>query len=415
MKQRKKTQLHVVRDKGEVSFRRFYENRWAENKADEEIEKQIKKNRRQRRMKMGLLILVTVAFFVSVFLYIYMQTYTSGKTLTSYHTEQTNNNNYCQFASGVLKYSRDGIAYLNRKSEENWNHPYQIKNPIVETYQKAAVVADKGGNYIAVFDEDGLKGEIQTTLPIEKVSVSAQGIVSTLLKNDNAPQIVCYDSAGNILVELKTTFSTTGYPMDISISEDGTLLLVSYMCVIDAEVTTKVVYYDFSGENTLNKEFEAASDTYAGMVAPSVFFVNKSLSVVVGDDRLLFYRQEEGKPKLSQTINLEKEIKSVFYNEKYIGLVLKNEGKAGYELCLYNTSAKKVLSEDFTGDYTNVKIDGRQILMYDGRKCSVFTTTGIHRFDGELQSDILEIFPTMGINRYIVMSENGMEAVRFVK
>lgn len=415
MKQGKRTQLHVVRDREDKSFRGLYRDTRAKREADEEIERQIKKNRRQRRLKAGLLVLVTVVFLVSVFLFVYLQTYTSGKTLTSYHTEQTNNNNYCQYASGVLKYSRDGVAYLNKKSEENWNHPYQIKTPIVETYQKAAVVADKGGNYIAVFDENGLKGEIQTTLPIEKVSVSAQGIVSALLKNDNAPQVVCYDAAGNTLVELKTTFSTTGYPMDISISEDGTLLMVSYMCVVDAEVTTKVVYYDFSGENTLNKEFEAVSDTYAGMVAPSVFFVNKSLSVVVGDDRLLFYRQEESAPKLSQTIHLEKEIKSVFYNEKYVGLVLKNEGKAGYELCLYNTAAKKVLSEDFTGDYTNVKIDGRQILMYDGRKCSVFTTTGVHRFDGELQSDILEIFPTVGINKYIVMSENGMEVVRFVK
>ena len=54
-------------------------------------------------------------------------------------------------------------------------------------------------------------------------------------------------------------------------------------------------------------------------------------------------------------------------------------------------------------------------LMYDGKKCSVFTRTGVHRFEGELNSNILEMFPMTGINKYIVMSENGMEIVRFVK
>ena len=78
----------------------------------------------------------------------------------------------------VLKYSKDGIALVNRKGDEEWNQPYQIKNPIVNTWQdEAVVVADKGGNTIMVMDKKGLKGEMQTALPVERVSVSSQGIV----------------------------------------------------------------------------------------------------------------------------------------------------------------------------------------------------------------------------------------------
>jgi hypothetical protein len=202
--------------------------------------------------------------------------------------------------------------------------------------------------------------------------------------------------------------------MDISISEDGTLLLVSYMYVENGTIMTKVVYYSFAGEATNNKEFEVVADKYAGMVAPSVFFMDDSVSAVVGDDRLLLYKGKDV-PELQQEIILEKEIKSITYNERYIGLVLKNEGKAGYELCLYNTAGRKVMSEEFAGEYSELKIDRGQVLMYAGKKACIFTRTGIHRFEGEIKSNILEIFPISGLNKYIVMSENGMEVIRLAR
>lgn len=410
MKIRRKTQLHVVRDE-EVMINRLLTELDDEDNASSEEEVKDKKTKRKKIMIKTAAISGIVAILALV---MYFWTYSSANIVTSYQTAMESNNSYRQFAEGVLKYSRDGIAYLDRKSEEVWNHPYQIKNPMIESYKETAAVADKGGNYIAVFDEKGIRGEMQTSLPVEKVAVSKQGIVCALLKNENSPKIVCYDAAGNILVELKTAFVGTGYPMDISISEKGTTLLVSYMSVEKGELSTKIVYYDFSGEAKANKQYEVTTDVYKGMLAPTVFFMNDSMSVVVCDERLLLYKGTE-KPELAQEIPLEKKIKSVFHSEKYIGLILKNEGKAGYELCLYNTAGRKVMSEDFVGDYTHAKIDGGKVLMYDGKKCSVFTRTGIHRFEGEISSNILEMFPTTGINKYIVMSENGMEIVRFVK
>ena len=59
-------------------------------------------------------------------------------------------------------------------------------------------------------------------------------------------------------------------------------------------------------------------------------------------------------PKQAVKITMDKEIKSVFHNEKYIGLILKNHGKSGYELRLYNKTGKVVLSKEFTGDYNHV-------------------------------------------------------------
>ena len=52
-------------------------------------------------------------------------------------------NSYREFAGGVLKYSRDGIAYLDSSGQEQWNQPYQIKNPSLDVNSQSAAVADK--------------------------------------------------------------------------------------------------------------------------------------------------------------------------------------------------------------------------------------------------------------------------------
>ena len=417
MKKKDKENLNVIEDTEEITniiVNRALEEFDEDDGTMEEIAERIRKHKRRFRIK--VLLIISAFLFVSIgsFLLIYLQTYTEVRVVDTRKSGDSDNNNYRQFADGVLKYSRDGVALLNRKGEEVWNQPYQIKIPMVEIYKESGAIADKGGNDVVVFDKKGWRGEIHTDYPIEKIAVSARGIVSMILKNENSPKIVCYDAAGNLLVELKTSFTGTGYPMDLGISEDGKLLLVTYMCVQDGVVTSKINYYNFDGEKETSKDYEVLEEIYKDMIAPTAFFLNDSVSVVAGSNQLLFYKGKET-PVLAQTVTLNKQIKSVFHSNRYVGLVLKNEGKAGYELCLYNASGKKLMSQDFTGDYSNIKIDGSQVILYDGKKCSIFSRTGIHKFEGEMSHNILEIFPMAGVNKYIVMNANGMEVVRLVK
>lgn len=142
--------------------------------------------------------------------------------------------------------------------------------------------------------------------------------------------------------------------------------------------------------------------------------MNQKTSVVIGDDKMVIFKGSAA-PEEAVSVKIDKEIKSIFHNEKYIGMILKNEGKGGYELRLYNASGKQALSKDFTGDYNNVKMCDDQIIMYNGKQCNIFTRTGMERFAGEMNNNIMEIFPVAGVNKYIVMNANGMEIVRLVK
>ena len=379
-----------------------------------EEQEQFEKARKKRWKKTALIAAVVVALAVGVYLLINLQTYTSARALDTYTVSGASGSAYEQFADGVLKYSRDGISYLNQHGEEMWNQPYQMKNPVVDVNGSSAAVADKGGNAVLVFNEEGVRGETQTNLPIERVRVSEQGIVSVILTDENEARVLCYDAAGNLLVENKTSMNGTGYPLDVALSPDGETMQVLYLYTEAGAVKSRVIYYNFGESGEEKTDHLVAQMEYEDTVMASGFFMDENISVAVGDNRLTIYRGGNV-PEETENIEIKKQIKSVFHNKKYIGMVLKNEGKEGYELRLYNTRGQVAMSENFTGDYSHVKLCGSQVIMYDGKNCSIFTRGGIRKFDGEMNSNILEIFPVPGVNKYIVMNENGLEVVRLVK
>ena len=385
-----------------------------EDHPETEAMEEAKRQKRKRWKKTGIIAGSILAVSIGIYLLINLQTYTSVRTVDTYPVSGAASNEYKQFADGVLKYSRDGISYLDQKGSEVWNQPYQIQNPVVDVSESSGAVADKGGNAILVFNEEGLRGEIETDLPIERISVSEQGIVSVILIDESSSQILCYDAAGNILVEHKTSVNGTGYPMDAALSPDGEILQVLYLYTQDGTITSRVAYYNFGQEGESETDHQVTEQEYKDVVMADGFFMNQSVSAAVGDNMLTIFRGKSV-PEEAVKVEIDKEIKSVFHSQKYIGMILKNEGKEGYELRLYNDRGQMAMSEDFSGDYSNVKICGSQVIMYDGKNCSIFTRGGIQKFEGEMNSNILEIFPVAGVNKYIVMNENGMEVVRLVK
>ena len=133
-------------------------------------------------------------------------------------------------------------------------------------------------------------------------------------------------------------------------------------------------------------------------------------SVVVGDNSFVIYRGTES-PAVEKEITLDQEIQSVFHSDEYIGLVLLNREKSGYELRLYNRIGEQMLSRDIPGKYDNIKVDGDEIIMFDGSRCCIVTVTGIIKFEGKLDVDAQEMFRAFGVNRYYVMSVDELQVI----
>ena len=374
-----------------------------------------KKNRRMRIWKRILLAIVILIFIVlGAFAVLRYVSYEHVNVVKTYESESTTNGHYIQYAGGVLEYSKDGVAMLKENGEEIWNQPNQMNNPFVKICKDTAAVADKGGTSILVFQKDGLKGEIQTTNPIEKISVSAQGIVAAILMNEEVPRVMCYDAMGNILVEHKATFSSTGYPVDVALSQDGNVLIVSYVGVQGSVTEANVVYYNFGEAGANKEEHRVAKMTYTDSIAPIVAFLNKNTSLTVTDHSFVLVKGLE-EPEKSYEVELEKEIKSVAYNDKIIAFVLRNGDSSGYELRTYDLNGQVVFQSSFDGEFSNLKVVGRRVIMYDGSKCAIYNDVGICKYSGNVELQILDIFPVLGIEKYNVISANGFQEIQLAK
>lgn len=379
-----------------------------------EIKHKVRKFRLAKVRRALVLLVLIVLAVCGTYLLLDNQTYARARIAAEYPSDLSDMSGYAQFADGIVRYNRDGVVFLNKKNEEQWIQPAQIQNPIICVKDKSFAVADNGGNTILVFTKEGLKGEIETNLPIEKIAVSEQGIVTALLRNESSPEIISYDAAGNILVEQQVTVSNTGYPLALEMSDDGNTLAVSYLYTEGSAMKSKVIYYNFGETGKERADNIVMSEEYDGTVMAEIFFMGGNRSVVVGDNRFVIYRGKE-LPEKEKEVQLDQEIQSVFHSDRYIGFILLNQEKSGYELRLYNRLGEQVLSRDIPGKYSNVKIDGNEVIMFDGSRCCIMTASGIIKFDGDVNVEALEIFRAPGINRYYMMSVDELRVIYLTK
>lgn len=372
----------------------------------------IYKYRFWRTVILGASILIVLV--MSVYYVLKYQVYDNINVAAVYENKDIDTSSYVEYAGGILKYSRDGVVYLNAKGKELWNQPCQMQNPVIERCRDTIAVGDHSGTSILIFQKDGLKGEIQTTRPIQKLTVSEQGIVGAVLKNELTPQIICYDAKGNILVEQNASLVNTGYPLDLAISHDGNTLLVSYIYTKGNTAATKAVYYNFGKAGENKKDHQVAEESYDNTIVPAAVFLDSRTSVLIGNDMLVFNKGLD-RPVEVKKVRIKKEIKSVAYDDSGVTLMLKNSGGTDYELRTYDKSGKQVLSVNFDGEYGNMRMAGNQLILFDGNKCSIFSRSGVHKFEGKTETKIMEMFPITGFNKYMVISAAGLQEVQLVK
>ena len=371
-----------------------------------------------RKKRLRNIVLITIAIIivaiVGIYFFLKYQTYSYMQVIDTYESKGTDNAEYKQCMEGVLRYSKDGVALLSKKGEEIWNQPYQMKNPIVEMCGDSIAVGDKGGTSIFVFEKKGLKGEMQTTRPIEKLTVSSQGVVGAILKDEEIPKVMCYDAQGEVLVEHNVSTKSTGYPVDIALSEDGDLLLVSYLYVDGNTLTSKVTYYYFGEEAEDKTDYQVLEKEFGGAVVPVTTFLDKNTSLVVADNGLYFFEGVK-QPAESTSIVWEEEIQSIAYNNKMIAVVLKSKDSSGYKLHIYNKDGEELATVDLEREYTHIKVVEDQVILFDAEMCSIYVKNGVHKYEGKMEERIMEIFPLAGLNKYMAINASGFQKVRLVQ
>lgn len=379
----------------------------------EEYERKLREHRIKIVKRVVSITLAVVAVLAGIGLFMALRHYESYDVLTSTSRADTEATRFADFKGNILKYSNDGAFYTDASNELIWNQTYEMANPQIDICGSYLTIYDKKGSLFYILTPQGLQSKIETTMPIEQVCVAAQGTVAVLMTNDVVGYVALYDKTGENLVQGAIHGEKKGYPIAIAISQDAMKLAVSMLDINSGSVKSTVAFYNFGsvGQNEIDHVVGASS--FDNTVIPEMEFISNDKLVAISDSGLLYFEGTQ-KPQQSGEIPFEKQVKSIFYNHNYVGVVVSNEDEAvTHHLSVYDMKGDLVMEKDFALEYTEIEfLSNNEICIRNEDTCDIYSIRGIYKFHHEFKKAICKVLPgNSGLN-YTFVLEDTTEKVR---
>jgi hypothetical protein len=364
-----------------------------------------KRYKRRRNFIITTLLLALVIVGAVYIIKLYNRSYQSYEVQKTVDVPGENAAGYLSYGEAVVKYSKDGAVAIDKDGNLLWNVSYNMSDPIADTCGKYVVIADRGSNTINVLNGKGSAGSYSTAYDIIKVEVASQGVVAALMEEGEKNFITLYDLDGTDLGEIETTVSGEGYPLDISLSDDGKKLVTSFLTISNGTVIDKVSFYNYGevGQNMTDR-FVGGWAFDEGIIVPRVAFVNNDTVCIYKNDGFKIYSMEQI-PSNTFEKELEGRIQSILYNDKYTGVVLEALEGTSKHLILYDLSGKKVLDKVLDFDYDNIFMTDEEIIMYGKSSCIVMKTNGKVKFRSTFEGNLEGFYPINNLDRYFLVNE----------
>lgn len=385
--------------------------------AEEAARKVYRKVRRRRLIVVSLLLILLGAGVYGWFYYQRNYEYSSYETAWTADMNEGSLVGYESFGNNVLKVTRDGASYIDNKGKTIWTESYEMKNPIVSVNGDYAAIADRQSNRIYICNTDGTQGRATTVLPITKVAVSGTGIVIAVLEDSLSSYILFYRKDGTVLdASIKTYMGGDGYPLDISLSDNGTQLMASYVFIQNGELRNRVVFYDFSeiGKNIPNRLVGGFDEQFQGTIVGEVQYMAAPYSCAFSGSGLTFFSSKNiASPELIAQVTVEEEIQSVFHSDEYAGVIVKNNsGEYANRMEIYKKSGELVMKRDFTYDYTAVDIDGDLVILYNEDSCKIYNMSGVLKLYASFDFTVSKIRRGSFPNTLVVTGPQQMKEIK---
>ncbi len=384
--------------------------------AESDVTQMHEKIHRHRRRIVGGVMLAAAILFAGLagwYLYLQGRTYTKYDVRASAAREDTEGAQFVTFCGNVIRYGKDGAVYMDKSSRVIWNQTYEMQNPVIDTCEGYAAISEMQGDRIYIMDTSGPCGEIKTTMPIQRVKVANQGMVAILMEQDGAGRIQLYGKEGDFLAEGELHTGNSGYPLDIAISNDGKKMAVSLLDVKGGSVKNSITFFNFDsvGQNEIDNIVGQYS--YADMVFPKVEFLTNNVMAAFGNAAAVIFEGAQ-KPKVKAEIALDTEVRSIFYNEAYVGFVFDaGNGKNPYRMQVCDLRGKAVMKTDFGVDYREIEfLENDEVCVLGEKECAIYTLRGVEKFHAEFSRDIRKVLFAGGVRDYIFLMEKETQEVR---
>lgn len=317
---------------------------------------------------------------------------------------------YQQFGDGVLRYSNDGISYY-QDGREVFNKALQMTSPLIDVRGNYIVMAERKSTQISLIDSKGNQVNVTATHSVIDVTVSKNGVIAAILDDGTANYIELYDKNGVKLVSGRTVLEGDGYPIAISLSEDATKLVASYLAVSEGQAQSKVIFYNYSsvGENEVDR-IVGGFNQYKDSIVPEVKFMNNWTAVVVGDNRFTIYHIDE-KPSIQFEQEFGEKVETVFYSGKYIGIVFEsNDQSYEHVVKVYDKKGNRIYTKSTDFNYSDIAFAGENIIMNDGQTCLMYSFKDKERFNKAFETHIVKLIPESD-RKMILVSDSEIQEI----
>ena len=361
--------------------------------------------------KTVLIATVIVAAVTAVAVYVEKRSYHNYKIVKSSEQEDVVSTSYVEMDGDILRYSPDGVSLVSDSMDTIWSETYQMQNPVADVNGNRAVIADKDGTTLEIYDKSGKTGSVTTSYSIIKARVSQSGLVAAILDGGDDTWIDFYSTDGSLIAENQTKVDDPGYPLDVAISDDGVIMMVTYQFVDGNDTTSYVAFYNFGDVGQNEDDRIVSGYKYEGVVIPQIQYLEKGCAVALKDNGFTLYQGSQI-PKEGKTVEVEKEIVSTFFDDDMIGLVFKNDSKdKQYTMEVYSTDGNLKFKQNFNIPYTTIKLSGGNILMYNSSQICVMNSRGVQKYMGSVDGTIKDFFK-IGWNRYLLVLDSGVDVIK---
>lgn len=369
---------------------------------------------KQKSIRLAVLLLAIVIAAVCIIALLNRE-YHGYKVQERNETKYENTAGYVQFCGNLLKYTPDGVSYIDANGNVVWTAGVNMKMPMAVTSGNYAAVADMSGNEVYIFNEEGQVSSLTMPYTICDVDIANQGAFAVVLESEKTNYVNIYDKNGDSIYEMQTTIGKSGYPLDISISNDGQKLFTSYINVSSGTVQNNLAAYNLGdvGQNA-NADRMVGGYKLDGQVVPKVQFISNDTVAAFGTNSIHIYSMKE-KPNEKAEIEFEGEIRSVFYNEDYIGFVQEeksDDGESSYVMKVYDTRGNKKFTKKIEFNYDNIYAAKKEIIVTGGVSCKIIRTNGSTKFNGKLSGKILSMVPSGKKLSYVVVYDDATEIIK---
>lgn len=378
----------------------------------EDFQKQLSRHRHAVMKKTAVTAIVIVAVAAAVMIFVEKRSYRNYRILQTSEQEDIVSTKYEVMAGKVLRYSPDGASLVSSEMEAYWSTLYEMENPVADINDSWAVIADIDGTDLKIFDKNGEVGSVTTSYNIVKARISSNGLVAAILDGGDATWINYYNSDGSLIAENQTHVEDPGYPMDVALSDNGQIMMVTYQFIDGSDTTSYVAFYNFGDVGQNESDRIVSGYTYEGTVIPEIRYLDSERSAALRDDGFTLYKGKQI-PKESVSEKVDKEIVSTFCDEKTIGMVFKNGSKdKKYTMKVYSADGSLRFTKNFNIPYTTIKMSGGSILLYNDSQICVMNNRGVEKYNGTVDGSINN-FIKIGMNRYLLVLDSGVNVIKF--